>query len=92
MLLDEFESGLLLDGGDLDELGDAVAHVLLRQRLEEVEVEDDSGVRVEGADAVLVLPRQVAAHLDPDRVTRFVCSRGNLLNMQIYLITDLKLL
>ena len=64
MLLDEFESGLLLDGGDLDELGDAVAHVLLRQRLEEVEVEDDSGVRVEGADAVLVLPRQVAAHLD----------------------------
>ena len=64
MFLDELKGRPLLNGGDLDELGDAVAHVLLRQRLEEVEVEDDSGVGVEGADAVLVLSGQVAAHLD----------------------------
>ena len=64
MFLYEFKSRPLLDGGDLDELCDAVAHVLLRQRPEEVEVEDDSGVGVEGADAVLVLSGQVAAHLD----------------------------
>ena len=63
MFLDEFKGRLLLNGGDLDELGDAVAHVLLRQRLEEVEVEYDSGVGVEGADSVLVLSGQVAAHL-----------------------------
>ena len=67
MFLDELKGRPLLNGGDLDELGDAVAHVLLRQRLEEVEVEDDSGVGVEGADAVLVLSGQVAAHLDKDQ-------------------------
>ena len=63
VLLDELEGLPLLDGGDLDELRDAVAHVLLRQRPQEVEVEDDAGVRVEGADPVLVLPGQVAANL-----------------------------
>ena len=63
MLLDEFEGLLLFDGGDLDELCDSVAHVLLGQRPQEVEVEDDARVRVERADPVFVLPRQVATHL-----------------------------
>ena len=63
MPLDELECLPLLDGGDLDELGDAVADVLLGQRAQEVEVEDDARVRVERADTVLVLPSQVAADL-----------------------------
>ena len=63
MPLDELEGLPLLDGGDLDELGDAVAHVLLGQRPQEVEVEDDARVRVERPDPVLVLPSQVPADL-----------------------------
>ena len=38
-------------------------YMCLGQRAQEVEVEDDARVRVEGADPVLVLTRQVPANL-----------------------------
>merc|ERR1719487_2423249 len=66
VLLEQLEALQVLHRRDLDELRNSVPHMRLRKRREQAEIDDHATVRVEGADAVLVLLGQVAAHLDSD--------------------------
>merc|ERR1719359_2281123 len=56
----------MLNRRDLNELRNSVPDVLLSERLEQVEIDDNTAVWVECSDAVLVLLRQVPAHLNGD--------------------------
>merc|ERR1719161_2552679 len=64
VLLKELESLEVVHRRDLDELRNSVPHVRLCKRLEQMEIDDHTTVRVECSDAVLVLLCQVAPNLD----------------------------